>query len=107
MDDTLIEILITITIVGLTFAAIMGAFIVAVQGSVVHRQLATNQLIAKDFAESATNQIELAAAPIFARCATFSGTATTTSQISYNGKTLTYQPTDEACHNTDPGRFNT
>jgi len=38
--DTLIEILVTIAIVGLTIAAIMGAFVVDVKGSVEHRQLA-------------------------------------------------------------------
>ena len=94
--DTLIEILVTIVIVGLTIAAFMGTFVTVMQGSVQHRQLATNDIIAKDFAESATNQIELAASSIFVPCASFSGTATTTSHIVYGSTPLNYQPTDTA-----------
>jgi len=95
--DTLIEILVTIAIVGLTIAAIMGAFVVDVKGSVEHRQLATNDIIAKDFAESATNQIELATtSPAFFACASISGAATTTSQITYAGQRLEFQPTDKS-----------
>jgi hypothetical protein len=87
--DTLIEILVTIVIVGLTFAAVIGAFAVAAQSSVEHRQLATNDIIAKNFAEFATNAIELTTtSPAFVPCATFTGSTAT--QILYGGTPLNY-----------------
>lgn len=82
--DTLIELLVAITIIGLTVTAILGTFVVVTQSSVEHRHLSALDLVLKDFSEAAANQIELAQPAAFTPCATLSTTpATSTQQMNY------------------------
>lgn len=85
--DTLIELLVTITIIGLTVTALLGTFVVVTRSSVEHRYLGALDMVMKDFTEAAANQIELtqppAQQPAFQPCATFSGPATSTTPTQY------------------------
>lgn len=90
--DTLIEVLLAIIVLGLAGVALLSAFASVIGGSVSYRHLATAEIVAKNFAESATYQIQLAPTPLFTPCATMSGTATTTTKITYGGTQLDYQP---------------
>ena len=81
--DTLIEILVAITIFGLAGVALLGAFGVSIAGSAEHRSLATLDTVMKSFAEEATYQIQLSSSPYFTECATPSGTSTSTSSYVY------------------------
>ena len=90
--DTLIEVLLAIIVLGLAGVALLSAFASVIGGSVSYRHLATAEIVAKNFAESATYQIQLAPTPLFAPCTTMSGTATTSSKITYGGTQLDYQP---------------
>lgn len=79
--DTLIEILIAITVLGLVGIALLGGFGTAISASAEYRNLAAVDSVLKNFAESATNQIQLQTSPtpIFSPCATITGEATSTS----------------------------
>jgi type II secretory pathway pseudopilin PulG len=93
--DTLIEILVTIVILALVGVAILGAFGASISGSAEQRTLATTDTVLRDFAEITTSQLQSSS---FYPCAELSGTATSSSQITYadyqgnNGIALTYQP---------------
>jgi len=77
--DTLIEILIAITVLGLVGIALLGGFGTAISASAEYRNLAAVDSVLKNFAESATNQIQLQTSPIFSPCSTITGEATNTS----------------------------
>ena len=82
--DTLIEILVAITIFGLAGVALLGAFGVSIAGSAEHRSLATLDTVMKSFAEEATYQIQLSSSPYFTECATPSGTSSSSpSYVNY------------------------
>lgn len=71
--DTLIEILVAITIMGLTVVAILGALMTSTSASVEHRSLTNLDGILKSFAESARYQIETqqsvgGSGPAFTNC---------------------------------------
>jgi hypothetical protein len=73
--DTLVEVLLATVIIAITVAALLGALIQSVRGSVVHRSLATVDTVLKSFAESAKYDIQLRPAsggsgPSFIDCAT-------------------------------------
>jgi hypothetical protein len=96
--DTLIEVLVAIMVLGLTGVALVGAFGAIIGGSAEHRGLATIDTVLKNFAESATYQIQLKPSPLFMPCATLSGQATSSTHISYadsagnNATAIAYQP---------------
>jgi len=79
--DTLIELLVTITILGLAIVSLMGAYLNVLGSSVRNREYAAIDTVLKNFAEAATYQIQLSSSsnPIFSPCATLSGTANSTS----------------------------
>lgn len=67
-------------VLGLAGVALIGAFTTVIGASSEHRTLSTNDVVLKDFAESATYQIQLQQpTPFFLPCATLSGTATNSS----------------------------
>lgn len=92
--DTLIEILIAITILGLSGVALLGAFASDLSGASTYKNTTTVETVLKNFAEEATYQIQYQTypGPLFTACATLSGQATATTNIDYNGTPLTYQP---------------
>lgn len=90
--DTLIEILVALVVLGLTGLALLGAFASAIGGSATYRRTVTGEVILKDFAESATEQIQLSSTPIFTPCATLSGYASAPHHISYGTTQLSYEP---------------
>jgi type II secretory pathway pseudopilin PulG len=78
--ETLLEVLMALLVLGLAGVALIGAFTTVIGASSEHRTLSTNDVVLKDFAESATNQIQLQQpSPYFLPCATFGGTATNSS----------------------------
>lgn len=97
--DTLIELLITIVVTALAAVSLIAAFGAEVAASSVHRNLATIDLVLKDFAESATYQIQLSPSYAYQACATFDPTMyayntspNTPTYIPYGPATLSYQP---------------
>jgi type II secretory pathway pseudopilin PulG len=90
--DTLIEVLVTITVLGLAIVSGVEAFASVIESSARHREFATIDTVLKNFAESATYQIQMQSNPYFVPCATVSGIATESSKISYGVKPLDYQP---------------
>ena len=92
--DTLIEILVTITILGLAAVSLLGAFLTVISSSARHRSYAAIDTILKNFADAATYQIQMSSSPaaIFSPCATLSGTtlnnSPTTTYMTYNGTAL-------------------
>jgi Tfp pilus assembly protein PilV len=98
--DSLVEVLIALVVLGLAGVALIGAFTTVIGASAEHRTLSTSDVVLKDFAESATNEIQLqqgpAPYPLFAPCTVPAGTATpattTNTHISYAGSPLSYQP---------------
>lgn len=93
--DTLIEVLVVIIVLGLVSLALFGGFAAAIAGSSDHRDLVTLDTSLKDFAESATFQIQLAASPIYQDCSVASGTSTPngSSYATYNSQQLdNYSP---------------
>jgi len=88
--DTLIEILIAITVIGLTGVALLGAFASAISASVAYRRTATVGLELKDFAEAATYQIQsTSTSPLYTECAAV-GVNASKSQVSYNGAPIAF-----------------
>lgn len=63
--DTLIEVLIALAVIGLTAAALLGAFATSISASAEHRRLATIDTVLTGFAETATYQIQLQPSPLF------------------------------------------
>jgi type II secretory pathway pseudopilin PulG len=57
--DTLVEIMITIVLVGLVVAAILGAIMIAIESSTTHRNLANDDTIVKSALEAVKDQVEL------------------------------------------------
>ena len=93
--DTLIEILIALTILGLTGVALLGAFASDLSGAVTYQNSSTIATVLKNFSDEATFEIQYQTtpSPLFQACATLSGTATSSgSAIDYNGTTLSYIP---------------
>lgn len=81
--DTLIELLVTITVIGLTITALLGTFVVVTRSSVEHRYVSALDLVLKDFSEAAANQIELSQPPEFKPCAWLTGQATNATPMMY------------------------
>lgn len=91
--DTLIEILVAITILGLTGVALLGAFASDLTGASVYKNTSTIEAVLKNFAEDATFEIQYQASPLFAVCAPLTGSATSSgTTMSYNGSRLAYLP---------------
>ena len=67
--DTLVEILIALSVIGVTAVALLGAFATSISASNEHRNLATLDTVLKSFAETATFQIQQQSNPLYASCA--------------------------------------
>ena len=61
--DTLVEILMTLVVIGLTTVAVLGAFVTSISTTTEQRTLATSDAVLRSFVESATYQITLATSP--------------------------------------------
>jgi type II secretory pathway pseudopilin PulG len=67
--DTLIEVLLAIAVVAITGAALIGAVLTSVTASSEHRSLALNDASLKTYADSAFQQIQRQASPLWQPCA--------------------------------------
>jgi prepilin-type N-terminal cleavage/methylation domain-containing protein len=56
--DTLVEMLITIVLVGIVAAAILGSLMIAMRSSTTHRYLSTDDTLARSALEAIKNQVE-------------------------------------------------
>jgi len=90
--DTLVELLVTLTVLALAVVSLVNAFGAIIASSARHRELATLDNVLKNFAESATYQIQLQPNPLFVPCATLTATATTPQQVLYGSQVLSYSP---------------
>lgn len=57
--DTLVEVLVTVVIVGLAAAAILGTLLISISSSTQHRYLANDDTLARSAIESIKQQVEL------------------------------------------------
>jgi len=67
--DTLIELLVTIVIIGIAATGILGGLAAAVTASGHHQGIAAVDSVLKSYSENATYQVELASSPLYADCA--------------------------------------
>lgn len=88
--DTLIEILIALTIVGLAAVALITAFLVSFSGAATYRKVTTLEFSLKNFAETATYQIQQA--PLASSTAPSQATFTSCAAVgvSPDGSTVYY-----------------
>jgi type II secretory pathway pseudopilin PulG len=56
--DTLVEMLITIVLVGIVATAILGALMIAIHSSTVHRDLSTDDTLARSALETIKSEVE-------------------------------------------------
>lgn len=70
--DTLIEVLVTVVIVGMTAAAILGTLLISISSSTQHRYLANDDTLARSAIEAIKQQVELPQSPTndFVDCST-------------------------------------
>jgi type II secretory pathway pseudopilin PulG len=73
--DTLVEIVITIGILGIVVASLLGGLVVSLGTSTVHRSLANLDTVVRSFAEQAERQLELGPNAGFQDCAQVGGTS--------------------------------
>lgn len=95
--DTLVELLVAIAVLGLVGVALLGGFSTVIGASAEYRSLTTIDSVLKNFAESATYNIQLqtgpAPYPLFTPCAALpTGQATTSTNVNYNGQPISYNP---------------
>jgi prepilin-type N-terminal cleavage/methylation domain-containing protein len=81
--DTLIEVLMALMIIGIGVVALMSGLAASITGSAAHKSLTTTDTALKSAAETAVYAIELQPSPLFAQCASVSGT-------SYNGTAIPF-----------------
>jgi hypothetical protein len=67
--DSLVEVLLALLVIGLTAAAILGAFATAISATSEHRTLSTGDTVLKSFLETATNEIQFQQSAAFVSCA--------------------------------------
>jgi type II secretory pathway pseudopilin PulG len=75
--DTLIEILIAVVIISFAAVAILGALTSVISASTEHRNLASDDTLAKSALEAAKYQLQLQASPQFLECGSSSATGAT------------------------------
>jgi prepilin-type N-terminal cleavage/methylation domain-containing protein len=68
--DTLIEVLITLVVVGLVAASVLTAFATSISASARHRALATMDTVMRSAAELVTSQLQQQQNPLYVSCAT-------------------------------------
>ena len=97
--DTLVELLIAMTVIGLTAVALLSGFSTSLSASAEHRSLASIDTVLKSFVETATYQLSLqpqppTMTPQFTACATASTYSSLT--LSQNGYTANIPQTANA-----------
>ena len=87
--DTLIEVLISIAILGITITALLGALVTTITSASEHRSLASLDTVLRSYAEQLKYDVQLqpGANSWFTQCATVS--SPTTSPPQYEGHTIT------------------
>ena len=86
--DTLIEVLISIAILGITITALLGALVTTITSASEHRSLASLDTVLRSYAEQLKYDVQLQGTNSwFAQCATVS--SPTTSPPQYEGHTIT------------------
>ena len=83
--ETLVEVLVAVTIIGIAAVALLGALVTSWSSSSEHRGFASMDTVARSFAEASTYEIEQQSSPWFTNCATVSG-------MSYSGNAVLYSP---------------
>jgi type II secretory pathway pseudopilin PulG len=86
--DTLIEVLISIAILGITITALLGALLATITSASEHRSLASLDTVLRSYAEQLKYDVQLqGASSWFTQCATVS--SPTTSPPRYEGHSIT------------------
>lgn len=86
--DTLIEVLISIAILGITITALLGALLTTITSASEHRSLASLDTVLRSYAEALKYDVQLqGTSSWFTPCATVS--SSTTSPPQYEGHTVT------------------
>jgi type II secretory pathway pseudopilin PulG len=67
--DTLVEILVTLAVIGITVVAILSAFATSISATAEHRDIAAGDTVLRTFAEYATYNIQQKSSPFFTTCA--------------------------------------
>ena len=67
--DTLVEILISLAVIGITVTAILGAFVTTISASTEQRNLASADAFLRGFVNTAIYDISLSSTPLFVACA--------------------------------------
>lgn len=88
--DTLVELLVAITVLGLVGVALMGGFVSSIGASAEYRSFASIDTVLKNFAEAATYNIEMQPSPLFIDCAAqTTSQATSSTYYDYNNSAAT------------------
>lgn len=66
--ETLVELLITLVVVGIAVAAIIGALLTSIAGSAEHRYLANDDSLVKSGLEAVVQQVQNASSPQYLDC---------------------------------------
>ena len=86
--DTLIEVLISMAILGITISALLGALLATITSASEHRSLASLDTVLRSYAEQLKYGVQLqGTSSWFTQCATVS--SSTTSPPQYEGHTIT------------------
>ncbi len=101
--DTLVEILISLAVIGITVTAILGAFVTTISASVEHRNLASADAFLRSFVNTATYDISLSNTPppLFVACA--SSLPATYTQITPAAPSSTFTASITAISAPPPG----
>lgn len=83
--ETLVEVLMTVAIIGIALGALIGALTVSLSSSVEHRSLANIDTVLRSYAETIKYDVQLQSSPWYVDCAGVTSSA-------YNGRGVTAPP---------------
>ena len=88
--DTLVEILISLVVIGITVTAILGAFVTTISASAEQRNLAGADAFMRSFVDTATYDISLSSSPVFVACPSSVPAAYSQIATAWNASSSTY-----------------
>ena len=107
--DTLVEILISSVVIGITVTAILGAFVTTISASTEQRNLAGADAFLRTFVDTATYDISLSGTPVFVACTstvpasyTAIATATNASSSTYSVAITGISAPPSGCSSSNP-----
>jgi hypothetical protein len=86
--DTLVELLVSIVVIGLTSIALLGTFATTITASTEHRTLASSDSLLKSFVEYATYQIQMQGGNFSTSCTPYTLSPPYTIPAGYTGYTV-------------------